>query len=412
MQNPLQARPVHGDQRARDRVLLLIGDAAPDPVAHQDRNQRDRETRCCCHRVGLGERQRSEQAAFLCFQREDGHEGQGDDEQREEQRGAHLLGSFSDHLPALFPHQLAVGMLVLPGLQLLVGVLDHHHGRIDHGAHGNRNPAQRHDVGVDALVAHHQKRHHDPQRQRNDGDQRRTQVPEEQDADHSHHDELLHEFGGEVLDRPLNECAAVVGGDDLHTLRQAALQLAELGFDGLDGFLGILARAQDHHATSHLPLAVEFGDPAPHLRSDLQRCDVAQTHGNPGARHQRDGPEVVQRLEVAAGAHHVLGPGQLQHRSACFLVGTQDGFPDLSLGQPLGCELDRIKHHLVLLDHAAHRRHFRDIGQALEFEFQEPVLQGPQLGEIVLAGAVHQRILVDPADPGGVGAERRFGRGG
>ena len=174
VQNPFQARPVHGNQRARDRVFLLVRDTPSDPVAHEDGDQRDRESRCCGHRIGLGERQRSEQATFLCFQREDRHEGQGDDQQREEQRGAHLHGGFGDHLPALFPDQLPVGMLVLPGLQLLVGVLNHHHGCIDHGAHGDGNPAQGHDVSVDALVAHHQKRRHDPQRQRNDGDQCRA----------------------------------------------------------------------------------------------------------------------------------------------------------------------------------------------------------------------------------------------
>ncbi len=137
-------------------------------------------------------------------------------------------------------------------------------------------------------------------------------------------------------------------------------------------------------------------------------CSVATSPrrtGNSGARHQRDGPEIVQRLEVAAGAHHVLGPGQFQHRSTRFLVGTHDGLAHLPLSQPLGRELDRIEHDLVLLDHAAHRRHFRDVGQALELELQKPVLQGTQLGQIVLAGAVHQRVLVDPADPGGIGAQ-------
>ena len=179
-------------------------------------------------------------------------------------------------------------------------------------------------------------------------------MPEEQDADHSHHDELLHEFGGEVLDRPLNECAAVVGGHDLHARRQAALQLAEFGLYGLDRFLGVLARSQHDHASSHFPLAVEFSDAAPHFRPDLDGGDIPQAHRHPCARHQRDGAEVVQRLEIAAGAHHVLGAGQFQHRSTRFLVGAHDSLADLRLGQPLGSELDGVEHHLVLLDHAAH----------------------------------------------------------
>ena len=53
-------------------------------------------------------------------------------------------------------------------------------------------------------------------------------------------------------------------------------QLRELGLDGSDRLLGILARTQDDHAAGDLALAIEFGDTAPHLRSGLQRGHVAQ----------------------------------------------------------------------------------------------------------------------------------------
>ncbi|MNX98826.1 hypothetical protein D3C86_1312470 [compost metagenome] len=60
----------------------------------------------------------------------------------------------------------------VPGLNLLVGVLDHHHGGIDHGADGDGDSAQGHDVGVDALVAHDDEGNQHPHRQRNDRHQR------------------------------------------------------------------------------------------------------------------------------------------------------------------------------------------------------------------------------------------------
>ena len=56
----------------------------------------------------------------------------------------------------------------VPSLYLLVGVLDHHHGGIDHSADGDGNPAQGHDVGVDALVAHDDEGNQHAHRQRND----------------------------------------------------------------------------------------------------------------------------------------------------------------------------------------------------------------------------------------------------
>lgn len=56
----------------------------------------------------------------------------------------------------------------VPCLNFLVSVLDHHHSGIDHGANGNGNPAQGHDVGVDALVAHDDKGNQHTNRQRDD----------------------------------------------------------------------------------------------------------------------------------------------------------------------------------------------------------------------------------------------------
>ena len=109
-------------------------------------------------------------------------------------------------------------------------------------------------------------------------------MPEEEDADHGHDKELLNQLGREVVDRPLDQCAAVVGGDDLHALGQAALQLGQLGLHGGDRFLGVLARSQHDHASSHLALAVQFGDAPAHLGPDLHGGDIAQAHRHCPAR--------------------------------------------------------------------------------------------------------------------------------
>jgi hypothetical protein len=96
------------------------------------------------------------------------------------------------------PTRRLAGVAVLPGLELLVRVLDHHHRRVDHRADGDRDAAQRHDVGVDALVAHHQEGGQDAQRQRDDGHQRRAQMPEEEHADRGDDEELLDQLEAEV----------------------------------------------------------------------------------------------------------------------------------------------------------------------------------------------------------------------
>src|SRR3546814_19229941 len=54
--------------------------------------------------------------------------------------------------------------IYMPGLNLLVGVLDHYHRGIDHGADGDGDPAQGHDVGVDPLVTHNDEGNQHPPR--------------------------------------------------------------------------------------------------------------------------------------------------------------------------------------------------------------------------------------------------------
>jgi hypothetical protein len=208
-------------------------------------------------------------------------------------------------------------VLLLPALDLLVGILDHDDGCIDHRADGDGDAAQGHDVGVHPLEPHHNKRRQHAERQREDRDQRRSDMPEEQAADQCHDDELLDQLVGEVLDRAIDQLRAVINRHHLDAGRQAFLEIGELDLDRRDGFAGILARAQDHNAAGDLAFAVQLGDAAPHLRADLDRGDVTQTHGHTaGGGLERDRPEVVERLQIARGADHIFGLGHLQHRTA------------------------------------------------------------------------------------------------
>ena len=130
------------------------------------------------------------------------------------------------------------------------------------------------------------------------------------------------------------------------------------------------------------------------------------------AKLERDCPEVLQGLEVARRPHHKFAFGHGQHRAAGFLIGLADGLSDFSLSNAQRGHFQGIELHLILLDHPAHGRHFRHIGQGFEFELEKPVLQGAQLCEVMLATAVHQRVLINPAHPRGIRAQRRFGAGG
>jgi hypothetical protein len=62
-------------------------------------------------------------------------------------------------------------MLAMPVLELLVSVLDHDDRGVDHRADRDRDAAERHDVGVDALVVHDDEGREHAERQRDDRDE-------------------------------------------------------------------------------------------------------------------------------------------------------------------------------------------------------------------------------------------------
>ena len=300
-----------------------------------------------------------------------------------------------------------------PTFEMLVRVLDHHHRRVDHRADRDRDAPERHDVGVDALVAHHDEGGQDAQRQRDDGDEGRTQVEQEDEAHDCDDKELLEKLVAEVLDGALDQARAIVDRHDLHAPRQAALQVLQLGLDRSDRLERVLARAHDDDAAGGLALAVEFADAAPHLGADLHARHVTEAHRDPGVgRQQRHLAEIIQRLQIARRPHHVLGFAEFEHRAAAFLVGASDRVDHTRVRNAVGGELVGVEQHLVLAHHAADRGHLGDVRNRLQLELQEPVLQRTQLRHVECAAAVDQRVLIDPAHAGGIGPELRLGVSG
>ena len=233
-------------------------------------------------------------------------------------------------------------------------VLNHHHSGIDHGTNGNRNTPEGHDVGVDTLVAHHDKGGQDANRQGYDCHERRAQVKQEEQTDHRHHNELLDELVLKVGNRAFNQLRAVIGGNDFHARRQATLELLELGFDGLNGLQCIFAGAHDDDASSDFPVTIQLGDAAAHLRSDLNAGYITQAHGDAlCGRTEWDIAEVLQTGEVAFGSNHVLSLSQLNDSASSFLVGALDGVQHLGMGDSERTQQIGVEHYLVLAHHAA-----------------------------------------------------------
>ena len=76
-------------------------------------------------------------------------------------------------------------------LEMLVRVLDHDDGRIDHGADGDGDAAEAHDVGAEAQQLHGGEGDQDADRQHEDRHQRAAHMQQEDDADQRDDDAFL-----------------------------------------------------------------------------------------------------------------------------------------------------------------------------------------------------------------------------
>ena len=185
------------------------------------------------------------------------------------------------------------------------------------------------------------------------------------------------------------------------------LEFLQPRFDALDGAQRILAEAHHDDPADRFALAVELTDTAPQLRAEANPGNIANQHRNALLRRlYRDIFEILQRIDVAGGADHVLGLRHLDHPTAGFHIAAPDGIAHPGQRYVVGAQLVRVHHHLILAHHAADGGDFRDALDGLQLVLQKPVLNGTQLAQVVLAGAVDQRVLIHPADPGSIGAKR------
>ena len=248
---------------------------------------------------------------------------------------------------------------------MFVGVFDHDDRGVDHGPDGDRDPAQAHDVGADVHVAHGDERQQDREGQGQDRDQGAAKVPEEDDADERDDHHLLDELVPKVVDRPLNHVRPVVGRDELDALGQSGLDLLlDRLLDLLDDTVRIDTVADHRYATRHVPFAVQVGDPAPHVGSEVDAGDVLdQDRGAIGLGAEAHALDVGDALDIASTPHHVLASCPLDDPASDVVVALAHRVDDPVEGQVEGEERVGVDLDLVLLDVAAERR---DFGHALD----------------------------------------------
>ena len=109
-------------------------------------------------------------------------------------------------------------------------------------------------------------------------------------------------------------------------------------------------------------------------------------------------------LHIAPPADHVLRAAELDQPPAHVVVAVPNRLDHGGDRDVEGQQLGGIDVDLVLLLKSADRGHLGHAGHRLELVAEIPVLETPQLGQIVLAGLVHQGVLIDPAHARGIRA--------
>ena len=111
-------------------------------------------------------------------------------------------------------------------------------------------------------------------------------------------------------------------------------------------------------------------------------------------------------MDIAAPTNHVLAAPEFQKPAFHVVVAVLNVFDHGSKRNAIGGEFVGVHLHLVLLHKTADRGHFGDSGHTRQPVTKLPVLKAAQLGQVVLAGLVHQCILKDPTHSGSVRTER------
>jgi len=231
-------------------------------------------------------------------------------------------------------------------------------------------------------------------------------MPEEQDVGQRDEDHFLDEGALQRVDRAVDQVAPVVGRRHRHPRGQPRRKLRELFLHPADHLLCVLAVPHDDDSTDDLALPVLLQQPAPARPAHLHHAEVLHIDRRPGNRGRHDDVlHVLPAPKVPAASDLVLHRVAFDHVAADLPVGAGDGCGHGPDGDAVREQLHRVEVDLVLPLEAADRRHLGDSRHRLERVPQVPVLDRPQLAQVVPVAL--QGVPVDVPHPRAVGPEDR-----
>ncbi len=274
------------------------------------------------HGEVLGKCEGFEEPSFLGLQDEYRHERNGDDQESEEARSPHFLHGPDDDVL-----KFSRAPFGFPVLQLLVGLLDHHDGRVHHCADCDCDAAEGHNVRRDFHAVHGYEGDNDRNGYGDDGDDGARNMPEEYEDNETHDEEFLDQRAFQGVDRPFDELRAVVGCDDFHPRWEAGLYVGNLCLHAVDDLQGILTETHDDDPPYRLAFTVQLRDASADVGPEGHLAEVLQEDGRPrlGACGDHDVLHVPHGSDVTSPPDHVLTAGKLHEPPTHVVVPLSDG---------------------------------------------------------------------------------------
>ena len=358
-QRPFQGRFVPPLEVAHDERIAVqpFAAVAAQQVAAQHGGQRQRHERRGEQRRDERDAQRPQHAPLHAREEEERHEADDDDEGRIENRHPHLARGVEDHLQRSAPFGLGQAAVLA---QAFVDVLHIDDGVVYQRPDGDGHTADAHGVDRQTHEFECQDRHQQRQRDRDQRNERRADVhQEEEQHDDDEHAAFVERFA-DVVDRTVDE--PLLAEDvrrDLHVGRQRRPQVGDRGVEFFRQVErrggGLLGDGHQHGVFGPVRGRAQFR----RLGPDLDFGDVLQRHGH--AAHALD-HRLAQRLDPVGreDAADDVFVAEFVENAACGV-----GVHVVGRGHHL-VESDAVVAHLigrqqdlVLLDVAAQHRDLR-----------------------------------------------------
>ncbi len=224
------------------------------------------------------------------------------------------------------------------------------------------------------------------------------------EVDQCNEDELLDQGPFERIGRPIDQFGAVIEGNQSNTFGQPRLYFLDLFLDGFDRFESAYTVAHDDNAADGF-LAVFIQRTGSKGITDAHLSHVADKDRRAVARTDNDVFDICRRFDEPKPADDGPFAGLFDHIPADIVIGSFDSFDHRRQRHVHGPQAVRIDVYLILLNVAANGRDLGDPGRGIELVAHKPVLQRPQVAQVHRVR--FERVPIDLAESGSVGAERR-----